>query len=66
MTLQPSAIQGMIGCAVLALGFTISGKFAIVAGLALDPGAGLRVLGGVILADYALELVLVAWRTAPR
>ncbi len=61
-----SAIQGLIGCAVLALGFTIDGQFDIVTGLALDFGAGLRAAGGVILADYALELVLTAWRTRPR
>ena len=66
MKLEPRAIQGMTGCAILALGFAFPGEFAILKGLVFDPGAGLRAAGGVILADYALELVLVAWRTRPR
>ncbi len=60
------AIQGIIGCAILALGFAIGGKFAILAVLVLDVGAGMRAAGSVILADYALELILVAWRTKAR
>lgn len=54
-------MQGLLGCAILALGFAILGKTPILGWLVLDLGAGLRAAGGVILADYALERVLSVW-----
>jgi len=59
--MTPEAKQGLIGCAILALGFAISGRTPILGWMVLDLGAGLRALGIAILADYALERVLLAW-----
>ena len=53
-------LQGAIGCFILALGFAFPAEFRILHGLALDPGAFMRVAGGAILADYALHTILEA------
>jgi len=58
--------QGLAGCAILALGFAIWGRFVTIDWLVLDPGAMLRAAGSVILADYALDRVLEAWGSRRR
>jgi len=58
--------QALLGCAILALGVAFSGNLIIVGETVLHFGASLKIAGSVILADYALDRILLAWRTKPK
>jgi hypothetical protein len=59
------AIQALAGTLACAAGFAVTGVWGV-GEMWVAPGVFLRVVGGLVLADYFLERVLTAWRTKAR